>query len=446
MQKIKETNTPYVLFIDEVDFVDSGEGTKKNECIHYLKNNAHCVFGVSATVMDPIGKEYIRINDIILLSAPNGYKGITSIQVEHINESAVYTGKTTDNLFKTDKGLASFVVGFSKKKAFVYADGFVHPQICLVNICRTKEPTMMAQEKLSKRFPSMIIVVYNGDGITYTFRNKKKDFKGTISSFLQTIKDKFEIFIEDFTEISEKQNKLPNIIIFSGDLAGRGISFTSSDFGWHLTSMRLLVAPNCDEPELIQRVRLCGIYKDDIPLTLYSTPAILEDIRKAYFRQEEIICFLKKKQHEKLDISCKELIESLDINNDKFSKRNPVKDRFDIKPKAEGNSLVVKWPKAHEISNGQRDILTFIALLLKSRRNFKKQDCILVIDEIFDYMDDANLITFQYYISTFIDEMKRQKRRIFPILLTHLDPLFFNHFCFNDTKIKVNYLKEVNIK
>ena len=125
---------------------------------------------------------------------------------------------------------------------------------------------------------------------------------------------------------------------------------------------------------------------------------------------------------------------------------NPVKDRFDIKPKVEGNSLVVRWPKAHEISNGQRDILTFIALLIKSRRNFKKENCILVIDEIFDYMDDANLITFQYYISTFIDEMKRQKRRIIPILLTHLDPLFFNHFCFNDSKIKVNYLKDINIK
>ncbi len=125
---------------------------------------------------------------------------------------------------------------------------------------------------------------------------------------------------------------------------------------------------------------------------------------------------------------------------------NPVKDRFDIKPQVDGNSLVVKWPKAHEISNGQRDILTFIALLIKSRHNFRKKDCILVIDEIFDYMDDANLVTFQYYISTFIDEMKKQKRRIFPILLTHLDPLFFNHFCFNDTKIKVNYLKEIDIK
>ena len=125
---------------------------------------------------------------------------------------------------------------------------------------------------------------------------------------------------------------------------------------------------------------------------------------------------------------------------------NPVKDRFDIQPRVEGNSLVINWPKAHEISNGQRDILTFIALLFRARRNFKKKDCILVIDEIFDYMDDANLVSFQYYISTFINEMKRQKRRIFPILLTHLDPLFFNHFCFNENKIKVHYLKNINIK
>lgn len=125
---------------------------------------------------------------------------------------------------------------------------------------------------------------------------------------------------------------------------------------------------------------------------------------------------------------------------------NPVKDRFNIKPKEERNSLIVHWPKAHEISNGQRDILTFIALLFKSKRNFKKKDCILIIDEIFDYMDDANLISFQYYISKFIDEMKRDKKRIFPVLLTHLDPLFFNHFCFNDSKIKVCYLKDVNIK
>ncbi|WP_222837291.1 hypothetical protein [Dyadobacter fermentans] len=129
-----------------------------------------------------------------------------------------------------------------------------------------------------------------------------------------------------------------------------------------------------------------------------------------------------------------------------ISSFNPVGDRFDLSPKEVRNKLTIKWPKAHEVSNGQRDILTFIALLLKSRRDFKKDNCILIIDEIFDYLDDANLIAFQYYISTFIDEMKRAKRRIFPILLTHLDPKFFNHFCFNDNRIKVCYLKEVRLR
>jgi len=146
--------------------------------------------------------------------------------------------------------------------------------------------------------------------------------------------------------------------------------------------------------------------------------------------------------------ACKHLyyIDKKQHYTETIANYNPVKDRFDIKPKAEGNSLVINWPKAHEISNGQRDILTFMALLLKTRNSFKKKDCILVIDEIFDYMDDANLITFQYYISTFIEEMKSQKRRIFPILLTHLDPLFFNHFCFSDNKIKVCYIKDINVK
>ena len=35
---------------------------------------------------------------------------------------------------------------------------------------------------------------------------------------------------------------------------------------------------------------------------------------------------------------------------------------------------------------------------------------------------------------------------MFPIILTHLDPKFFNHFCFSDKRIQVHYLKDVAIK
>lgn len=119
--------------------------------------------------------------------------------------------------------------------------------------------------------------------------------------------------------------------------------------------------------------------------------------------------------------------------------------RHTIRPKEDKkhNSLIVEWPKAHEISNGQRDVLSFITMLMKAKRNFRQKNCILIIDEIFDYLDDANLISFQYFITTMIEEMKSQGKNFFPILMTHLDPLFFNHFCFNRHKIKVVYLKDV---
>ena len=41
--------------------------------------------------------------------------------------------------------------------------------------------------------------------------------------------------------------------------------------------------------------------------------------------------------------------------------------------------MVIEWPKAYNISNGQRDILTFITLLVKARKSFKKENCIFGI-------------------------------------------------------------------
>lgn len=118
--------------------------------------------------------------------------------------------------------------------------------------------------------------------------------------------------------------------------------------------------------------------------------------------------------------------------------------RHSIKTKEEGKptkkSLVVNFPKADEVSNGQRDILTFIAHIQRARKKFKKTNCILIVDEIFDYLDDANLVAFQYYITQIIEEFKADNRNIFPILLTHLDPAYFRHFCFNKHKLQIRYL------
>lgn len=121
--------------------------------------------------------------------------------------------------------------------------------------------------------------------------------------------------------------------------------------------------------------------------------------------------------------------------------------RFTITPKEDKKKgLIVNWPKAHEMSNGQRDILSFVTLMMKSRSAFQKENCILIIDEVFDYLDDANLVSFQYFITNMIEDMHSQNRNFFPIVMTHLDPNYFNHFCFNKHKLKVKYLKEQKAK
>lgn len=168
--------------------------------------------------------------------------------------------------------------------------------------------------------------------------------------------------------------------------------------------------------------------------------------------QTEVLSFLAAFQiihlQQKMGANFKKAINYLYYLDDKAYYQKTIADfdttRHTIKPREDRkHGLIVEWPKAHAMSNGQRDILSFVTLLMKAKRIFRKKNCILIIDEIFDYLDDANLVTFQYYITDMIEQMKAEERNFFPILLTHIDPLFFNHFCFNRHKIKVVYLKEV---
>ncbi len=98
-------------------------------------------------------------------------------------------------------------------------------------------------------------------------------------------------------------------------------------------------------------------------------------------------------------------------------------------------NLVVELPDPTHISNGQRDILVLLSLLHIARYNSTKSKSILVIDEIFDYLDDANMTVAQYYISQLIEDYDQQGRSIYVLLLTHLNPSFFRNYVFSNQKV-----------
>lgn len=106
-----------------------------------------------------------------------------------------------------------------------------------------------------------------------------------------------------------------------------------------------------------------------------------------------------------------------------------------IRPTVKDGSLILSLPKAHHISNGQRDVWTFIALLQKAKNQFKKDHCILVIDEVFDYLDDANLTAVQFYISNLIKDLKSEGKKFYPLILTHLNPMYFKNFTFQNQHV-----------
>lgn len=152
-------------------------------------------------------------------------------------------------------------------------------------------------------------------------------------------------------------------------------------------------------------------------------------IKLYHSNKESFKSFCKLKEYELLKESYTDL----------FNRLNST--WLSFKPKKDGNSLILEFPKTHLISNGQRDVLCFIANLEKAKHKLKKQNCILIIDEIFDYLDDANLIAVQYYTTMFIEEFKAQNRFIYPLILTHLDPLYFKGHVFGRKhKIKTYYL------
>ncbi|MBE6649342.1 MAG: hypothetical protein E7614_07495 [Ruminococcaceae bacterium] len=104
----------------------------------------------------------------------------------------------------------------------------------------------------------------------------------------------------------------------------------------------------------------------------------------------------------------------------------------------EKGKLVVRFDRAESMSNGERDILSFVVNLTLFEYQFSKKIGILIIDEVFDYLDGSNMLAVQYYLNQFIKNCKSKNKLLFPLIFTHLDPSAFSNYYFS--KKKIHYL------
>lgn len=106
-----------------------------------------------------------------------------------------------------------------------------------------------------------------------------------------------------------------------------------------------------------------------------------------------------------------------------------------IRTHEDHGKLVVRFDRANSMSNGERDILSFVANITVAEYYFKKNVGILVIDEIFDYLDGSNMLAIQYYLSELIKRCKTNGKVLYPLIFTHLDPAVFSNYYFSNKKI-----------
>lgn len=91
--------------------------------------------------------------------------------------------------------------------------------------------------------------------------------------------------------------------------------------------------------------------------------------------------------------------------------------------------LIITFPNASMLSNAEQDLLFFACNLLKVLHQSPSKNLIVIIDEVFDYLDDGNIVVAQYFLSKLIENFKKEEvSDLYLIILTHLDPKFFKGY------------------
>lgn len=121
----------------------------------------------------------------------------------------------------------------------------------------------------------------------YIIKNGRYEFTEDLSSVLQIIK----LNIESRKTKKEIQNTVINIV--GGMCFSRGISIVSRDYEWHINGEYYKCSNVTDCGSILQSLRICGVFHDDIPLQLWTTPDIKKHILAYHSLQTRIIGLMK---------------------------------------------------------------------------------------------------------------------------------------------------------
>lgn len=288
---------------DEADFLDSGATSASQSSVTVLKQLVNSVWNITATPISSLMKEEICVANLHLMPKPAKYRSVSDFKFKPIE--GTYCVKKDHDPFLCISELKTYIDTFSTVKHYKLGQHHTHPVVSLVRVSSIVETIIALSKYVKTNFNNEIAVLtYNGGdhGITLShgsLNDAPIPYLGTGKYFFADGVHKFVgchiSTIMDFLR-DKGTDVFPRIMIIAGKKADRGITFTSSydkyiskkQLPWHLTEMFATVSKSTPQAGVLQLIgRLCGIYYDNIPLTVYSNAN--EDVLKAFYVQEELL-------------------------------------------------------------------------------------------------------------------------------------------------------------
>ena len=324
-------NQPLHLVMDEADQMYKDEQTVFSPLFQLLLTSSRMIFIVSATTFKLWFEAELYTKMTHSLPIPANYKGINKFDFQWTNRNKQkYVPIGNGPIHEADSSFRLWINELLELESFPYekaGETYFHPVIGLYKATDEIKLHSHIQQEIRKEFQTITTFTYDSKGILL-YSPELQD------TWIQVKRERCRIkngkYLLEDTSVSEllqylKDNggvaRFPVIIIISGRLANRMFSFVSEDYEWHLTHQRLYMSMAADCTTLLQSVRLCGIYQDDIPLTLSCDMELYHSLKKAFELQNQMIDQL---HNEERAISVEEFVKEGHVEKSQIPKRKLV--------------------------------------------------------------------------------------------------------------------------
>ena len=306
----------FTLIVDEVDENTKQDSTSMKGPFDQLHDLADSYIGITATSFKYwwMEKQLMNYNCFVLEPHPD-YKGIKDLQLDYPIEKTIFCPRSEDPFHKSDHQFEGYIKHLEAIKGYRYIDKVTktesyHPIICLYRISDINKyhSEVFAYMRKFNRMKWCVLQFDGDEGANIKLYHSDiaasedvmalsgKTYHPNIDGVYTIDKNSISEVIGFLRRKMMSNDSYKNIMIIVGKLACRQISYVCDEYNWHLTHMRLLRSSSSNDcTELIQQMRLCGIFKhDDIPLCISMKADEFVNLQKAYALQQVMI----QKSHE----------------------------------------------------------------------------------------------------------------------------------------------------